>query len=86
MATKEDLKSMDPDEIFSWEVPALDAALDGLGIQIGKSWTKSKKANELSKAIEKLNATKPVEVPMTSQDPSLMMMQMFTKFMEKSDS
>ena len=45
MATKEDLKSIDPDEIFSWEVPALDAALDGLGIQIGKSWTKLKNAN-----------------------------------------
>ena len=52
MATKEELKSMDPDEIFSWEVPELDAALKELGIQMGKTWTKSKKAYELSKALE----------------------------------
>ena len=66
---------MDPDEIFSWEVPELDAALKELGIQMGKSWTKSKKANELSKALERLNVTKPVEMPMTSQDPNMMMLQ-----------
>ena len=58
MATNDQLKSMDPDEVFNGDIPVLDSALEELGIQIGKGWSKSKKEFELSRAIENLNSDK----------------------------
>ena len=56
--TREKMLGMDPDEIFDWDAENLDAGLNELSITIGKSWSKSKKAHELSKAIGQLNTTK----------------------------
>lgn len=44
---------MGPEKLFEWEVADLKAALKELDIIIGISWSKSKKANELEKALEK---------------------------------
>ena len=51
MATKEELKSMDPDEVFNMEVPALDAALEELGIHIGKTWSSQRRHMSLTKRL-----------------------------------
>ena len=74
--TKQQLMGMDPDEVFDWDSDNLDAGLKELDITIGKNWSKSKKAHELSKAIGQLKPTKHAEIPLQSQDnPNLMMFQ-----------
>ena len=52
--TKEELMEMDADEIFQWDVEKLDAALKELSVVVGVDWTKTKKARELDKEIEKM--------------------------------
>ena len=49
--TKEQVLALDPEEVFDWEVEKLDEGLKKLDVTIGKSWSKSKKANELNKAL-----------------------------------
>ena len=39
-------------EVLEWEVERLEAGLNELEITIGASWTKSRKAYELNKALE----------------------------------
>ena len=48
-----DLMSLDPEEIFEWDEIRLDEALLKLDIEIGKTWSQSKKAYELMNAIKK---------------------------------
>ena len=43
---------LDPIEVLDWEVERLEAGLNELGITIGASWSKSRKAYELNKALE----------------------------------
>ena len=43
---------LDPMEVLEWEVERLEAGLNELEITIGASWTKSRKAYELNKALE----------------------------------
>ena len=43
---------LDPIEVLDWEVERLEAGLNELGITIGTSWSKSRKAHELNKALE----------------------------------
>ena len=49
--TRQQLMDMDPEEVFEWEVENLEAGLKELGVTVGSKWSKSKKANELNKAI-----------------------------------
>ena len=71
--TKEQMMEMDPEEVFEWDVETLDAGLKELNVTIGTSWSKSKKARELDKAIEQLKS-KDFEKPKTS-DPNVLMLQ-----------
>ena len=48
---KQDLVGMDPEEVFQWEVDNLDVCLEELGITIGTKCSKSKKVDELNKAL-----------------------------------
>ena len=85
--TKEQLMEMDTEEIFDWTVEKLDAALKELNVTGAGAWNKSKKANELSKAIEKIKA-KEVEDSKISTDPNMFMMQavqMMQKSMEAAE-
>ena len=50
--SKLELMDLDPIEVLDWEVERLDAGLKELGITIGVSWSKSRKAHELNKALE----------------------------------
>ena len=52
--SKIDLLDLDPIEVLDWEVEKLEAGLKELGITIGVSWSKSRKAHELNKALEKI--------------------------------
>ena len=47
-----ELLDLDPIEVLDWEVERLEAGLKELGITIGVSWSKSRKAHELNKALE----------------------------------
>ena len=67
---------MEIDEIFDWNVEKLDAALKELNVVFGTDWTKTKKARELDKAIEKMR-TKDVEDSKVSSDPSMLILQGF---------
>ena len=49
----DDLMSLDPEEIFEWDETRIDEALIKLDIEIGKTWSQSKKAFELINAIKK---------------------------------
>ena len=63
--TTEEMENMDPDEVFEWNVETLDAALKELKVKGGSSWSKSKKAHEVTTAISDLksNATEIPKVP-----------------------
>ena len=74
-ATREEMLGMDPDEVFDWDSDNLDAGLKELDITIGKSWSKSKKTHELSKAIGQLKPTRHAEVPLQTQDKDVMVLQ-----------
>ena len=50
--TRVELMELDPMEVLEWEVERLEAGLNELEITIGASWTKSRKAYELNKALE----------------------------------
>ena len=50
--TRLELMELDPMEVLEWEVERLEAGLNELEITIGASWTKSRKAYELNKALE----------------------------------
>ena len=50
--SKLELMELDPIEVLDWEVERLEAGLNELGITIGVSWSKSRKAYELNKALE----------------------------------
>ena len=50
--SKLELMDLDPIEVLDWEVERLEAGLKELGITIGVSWSKSRKAHELNKALE----------------------------------
>ena len=86
MVTQEQIKSTAPDEVLEWEVRKVEAALKVLDITIGKNWSKAKKAMELCKAITEMNANPKVDSAITSQYSNLMMMQVFSKFMEKTEA
>ena len=49
--SKQELLELDPEEVFDWEVEKLEAGLKELGVAIGVSKSKSKKENELNKAL-----------------------------------
>merc|ERR1712136_113068 len=49
----DDLMSLDPEETFEWDETRIDEALIRLDIEIGKTWSQSKKAFELINAIKK---------------------------------
>ena len=83
MINKEQIKATNPDDVLDWEVGKLEKALKELDITIGKSWSKAKKALELSKAITAMNAETKDDSAITGQDTKLMMYQMFKKFMEE---
>ena len=51
-STRVELMELDPMEVLEWEVERLEAGLNELEITIGASWTKSRKAYELNKALE----------------------------------
>ena len=69
--SKQELLEMDPEEVLEWEVDRLEAGLKELGITIGVSWTKSKKAHELIKALERIeNDATETKIP---TDPNLFM-------------
>ena len=68
---------MEIDEIFDWNVEKLDAALKELNVVFGTDWTKTKKARELDKAIEKMR-TKDVEDSKVSSDPSMLILKRFS--------
>ena len=65
------MMKLDPEEIFDWEVEKLDEGLKELGLIIGKTWSKSKKANELSKALTKNSDANSSEVLNQSSDPNM---------------
>ena len=67
--TKEELMAMDPEDVFEWEVTKLDAGLESLGVTIGTSWTKSKKAFALKKAMQQDGIENVSAMPSQSQDP-----------------
>ena len=50
--TRVELIELDPMEVLEWDVERLEAGLNELEITIGASWTKSRKAYELNKALE----------------------------------
>ena len=50
--SRAELMELDPMEVLEWEVERLEAGLNELEITIGASWTKSRKAYELNKALE----------------------------------
>ena len=86
MITKDQIKATDPEAVFDWEASKVEAALKELSIDIGKSWSKGKKAYELNKAIMEMNAEKKVDSVITGQDSNLMMLQMFQKMQEQMAS
>ena len=73
--TKEEIEKMDPEEVFEWDVEKLDAALKELNVKVGSSWSKSKKAHELTRAISDVTNNE-AEVSKSS-DPNAMMFQAF---------
>ena len=82
--TKEEIEKIDPEEVFEWDVDALDAALKELNVTIGSSWSKSKKAHELTKAISE---AKPKAFEMTStSDPNAMMFQALQMMQKQMDA
>ena len=52
--SREELLDLDPIEVLDWELEKLEAGLKELGITIGVSWSKSRKAHELNKALERI--------------------------------
>ena len=52
--SKLELLDLDPIEVLDWEVEKLEAGLKELGITIAVSWSKSRKAHGLNKALEKI--------------------------------
>ena len=73
---------MGPEEVFEWDVESLDAGLKELNITVGATWTKSRKAFELNKAIvaDKAKGIEESIVPnfatqAQTSDPSMFMMQ-----------
>ena len=44
-----------PEEIYQWDESLLDDALKELQIEIGPSWVKTKKADEIIKVIKEQN-------------------------------
>ena len=71
--TRQELVDTDPEEVFEWEVENLEAGLEVLGITVGTKWSKSKKANELNKALMQMKP-KDIEMP-KSADPNYLMIQ-----------
>ena len=71
MSERSELLGMDPDEVFEWDAPKLDGALKLLEVQLGSTWTKSKKAYELHKAISKGRGELNIPMPSQSQDKDI---------------
>ena len=83
--SKLELLDLDPIEVLDWEVEKLEAGLKELGITIGVSWSKSRKAHELNKALEKIKIDNQENLaPMESNMfmiQALQQMQQQTQFM-----
>ena len=77
MASQQQLMAMDPDEVFDMDSPALEDALTELKITVGTTWSKSRKAHELSKAIRNLNLGDQSKTPLQSQDKDDMLFKAF---------
>ena len=83
-ATKDEKMKIAPEEVFDWEVDALDDGLKELNVTIAKGWSKSRKAFELNKAI--LEA-KPKKLELSNNsDPNSMMFQALQIMQAKSDA
>ena len=81
-----ELLDLDPIEVLDWEVEKLEAGLKELGITIGVSWSKSRKAHELNKALEMIKIdNQENQAPMDSNMfmiQALQQMQQQTQFMQ----
>ena len=80
--TKQELMDLDPEDVFEWEVEKLEAGLKELGITIGISWSKSKKANELNKALEKMKIDN--QENQTPMDPNMFMIQALQQMQQQT--
>ena len=81
--TKQQIMNMDPDEIFDWDVEMLDAGLKELGITIGSTWSKPRKANELNKAMVQMNSDSKTKTPVQAQDPNYHMIKALQAMQEQ---
>ena len=81
--TKEELMAMDPTDVFDWEVNKLDEGLEALGVTIGTSWTKSRKAFELNKAMQQDGIENVSTMPIQSQDPNVLLVQTLQAMQEQ---
>ena len=84
--SKLELLDLDPIEVLDWEVEKLEAGLKELGITIGVSWSKSRKAHELNKALEMIKTdNQENQAPMDSNTfmiQALQQMKQQTQFMQ----
>ena len=77
------LMEMYSEEVFGWEVQKLVAALKNWAIQIGISWLKSRKVNELYKALEMMkNQEKDKKL---SSDRNFYMIEAFQQIQQQND-
>ena len=67
-----DLLATNPEEIYQWDDALLDEALKELQIEIGTSWFKPKKVDEINKAIKEQNGTIKEHHEAISEEDSLM--------------
>ena len=80
--SKQELLEIDPEEVLDWDVDKLEAGLKELDITIGVSWSKSKKACELNKALEKIkNDDQDKQMPM---DPNVYMLQALQQLQQQT--
>ena len=67
-----DLLATIPEEIWQWDDSLLDEALNELQIEIGTSWLKTKKADEINKAIKEHNGKNKEHLDATTEQDCLM--------------
>ena len=80
--SRAELMELDPMEVLEWEVERLEAGLNELEITIGNSWTKSRKAYELNKALEMIKIDS--QENQTPLDSSTFMIQAFQELQQQN--
>ena len=74
VVTRQLLMEVAPKDIFEWDVEMLDTGLKEMGVTIGITWSKPKKANKLNKSLMQMKSENKARNPVQSQDPNSIMM------------